>query len=52
MPRQVFTTMIDTMARVALPSHEKPVLTAPVFTSTQFSTLNVGSKIHIHAMVL
>jgi hypothetical protein len=38
--------------QVALPSQENPVLTAPVWTSTQLMMLNVGSKIHIQAIVL
>ena len=44
MPRHVFTMMMATMARVALPSHEKPLLTAPVCTSVQSITLKVGQS--------
>ena len=44
--------MIETMARLALPSHEGPAFITPAFTSVQFTTLNVGSRIHIHATVL
>ncbi len=40
------------MARVALPSHEKFVLTSPVLSSVQLITLKVGSRIHIQATVL
>ena len=43
--------MIDTMARVALPSHEKVCVTRPVWRSVQLITLKVGSRIHIQATV-
>ena len=52
MPRQVFTMMIDTIDRVALPSQENPVVIIPLWTSTQLMTLKVGSKIHIQATTL
>ena len=39
------------MASVELPSQENPVWMAPPWTRTQLITLNVGSKIHIHAIV-
>ncbi len=44
--------MMDTIASVLLPSQENPSRIIPACTSSQLMTLNVGSKIHIHATVL
>ena len=43
--------MMETMASVLLPSHEKFSFTRPLCSSDQLITLNVGSRIHIHATV-
>jgi hypothetical protein len=43
--------MSENIARLGLPSQDGPGLAMPQRTRNQFTTLNDGSRIHIHAMV-
>ena len=49
-PRQMVHPMA-TIASVELPSQENPLWMAPPCRSSQLMMLNVGSKIHIQAIV-
>ena len=44
--------MIESIARIGLPSQDGPGFGTPAATSNQLSTLKAGSRIHIQATVL
>jgi len=51
-PRQVLTRMMDTMARVGLPSQDGPCWTSPKNIRPRLNSPMPGSRIHCHATVL